>query len=308
MATLLLTHADCLEHETGLGHPERPDRLRAIDKVLSHERFAALLREDAPEADLEAVHRVHPEPYVAALREAIPEEGLVRLDPDTAVSPGSWKAALRAAGGAVRAVDAVMGGEARNAFCALRPPGHHAEAARAMGFCLLNNVAIAAFHARKAHGCERVAVVDFDVHHGNGTQAIFWTRADLFYGSSHQMPLFPGTGSAEETGVGNIVNAPLASGDAGEAFRRAWEGRILPALEAFAPEFLLVSAGFDGHRDDPLAGLNLVEADFAWLTRALAELAATCCHGRMVSVLEGGYDLAALAKSVGVHVAALMEA
>ena len=308
MTTLLLTHPACLEHDTGYGHPERADRLRAIDDALAAPAFKKLIREQAPLADLAAIERLHPEAYVEMVRAAIPKHDHAWLDPDTVVSPGSWEAALRATGATLYAVDQVMAGKADNAFCAVRPPGHHAEPSRAMGFCLFNSVAVAALHARAKHGAKRVAVVDFDVHHGNGTQAAFWTDKDLFYGSTHQMPLFPGTGAVDETGVGNICNAPLAPGDDGKDFRAAWEARILPALDAFAPDFLLVSAGFDAHIKDPLAQLRLVEPDFAWVTEKLLEAAAKHTGGRLVSTLEGGYDLDALASSTAVHVATLMGA
>jgi acetoin utilization deacetylase AcuC-like enzyme len=308
MTTLLLTHPACLEHDTGFGHPERADRLRAIDDGLSGDTFKALTREEAPRADLNQIERLHPKAYVELVHAAIPTQHLNWLDPDTVVSPGSWEAALRAAGAIVRAVDQVAAGQADNAFCAVRPPGHHAEPSHAMGFCLFNNVAIGALHARAAHGAKRVAVVDFDVHHGNGTQAAFWTDKDLFYGSTHQMPLFPGTGALDETGVGNIFNAPLAPGDGSEEFRAAYEERILPALDTFAPDFLLVSAGFDAHLKDPLAQLRLLEPDFAWVTEKLLEAAAKHTGGKLVSTLEGGYDLDALAASTAVHVQALMSA
>jgi acetoin utilization deacetylase AcuC-like enzyme len=308
MPTLLLTHPACLRHDTGFGHPERADRLRAIDVALSANIFKALKREEAPLADLADIERVHPPRYVEAIRAAIPARDHEWLDPDTVISPGSWEAALRAAGAALHAVDQVMAGAADNAFCAVRPPGHHAEPTRAMGFCLFNNVAMAALHARAAHGAARVAVVDFDVHHGNGTQAAFWSDKDLFYGSIHQMPLFPGTGAADETGVGNIVNVPLNPGADGEDFREAYRMRILPALNDFAPDFLMVSAGFDAHLKDALAQLRLVEADFAWVTEALLEAAAKHSGGRLVSTLEGGYDLDALGRSAAAHVQALMTA
>jgi acetoin utilization deacetylase AcuC-like enzyme len=308
MPTLLLTHPACLRHDTGQGHPERADRLRAIDDALGSDAFARLKREQAPRADLAVIERLHPASYVEAIRAAMPKRDYVHLDPDTVISPGSWEAALRAAGAAVHAVDQVMAGAAQNAFCAVRPPGHHAEPARAMGFCLFNTVAIAALHARAVHGAERVAVVDFDVHHGNGTQAAFWSDETLFYGSTHQMPLFPGTGAASETGLGNIVNAPLAPGDGGEQFRAAFLSRILPELDAFAPDLLLVSAGFDAHKADPLAQLQLVEADFAWVTEQLLEAAAKHCGGKLVSTLEGGYDLDALGRSTAIHVQTLMQA
>jgi acetoin utilization deacetylase AcuC-like enzyme len=308
MTTLLLTHPACLKHDTGYGHPERADRLRAIDNALAAPAFKTLKREEAPLADLALIERLHPEAYVEMVRAAIPKQDHAWLDPDTVVSPGSWAAALRATGAAIYAVDQVMAGKADNAFCAVRPPGHHAEPSRAMGFCLLNSVAIAALHARAAHGAKRVAVVDFDVHHGNGTQAAFWSDKELFYGSTHQMPLFPGTGALDETGVGNIWNAPLKPGDDGEDFRAAWQTRILPALDEFAPDCLLVSAGFDAHVKDPLAQLRLVEADFAWVTEKLLEAAAKHTGGKLVSTLEGGYDLDALASSTAVHVETLMGA
>ena len=306
MTTLLLTHPACLEHDTSYGHPERADRLRAIDEALGAPVFKTLIREQAPLADLAAIERLHPEAYVERVRAAIPKHDHAWLDPDTVVSPGSWEAALRATGATLYAVDQVMTGKANNAFCAVRPPGHHAEPSRAMGFCLFNSVAVAALHARAKHGAKRVAVVDFDVHHGNGTQAAFWTDKNLFYGSTHQMPLFPGTGAVGETEVGNICNAPLAPGDDGKDFRAAWESRILPALDAFAPDFLLVSAGFDAHFRDPLAQIRLGEPDFAWVTEQLMEVAAKHTGGRLVSTLEGGYDLDALASSTAVHVATLM--
>jgi acetoin utilization deacetylase AcuC-like enzyme len=308
MTTLLLTHPACLKHDTGYGHPERADRLRAIDAALAAPAFKKLKREEAPLADLAVIERLHPKAYVELVRASIPARDHKWLDPDTVVSPGSWEAALRASGAAIYAVDQVVTGKIDNAFCAVRPPGHHAEPSRAMGFCLFNNVAIAALHARAKHGAKRVAVVDFDVHHGNGTQAAFWSDKDLFYGSTHQMPLFPGTGALGETGVGNIVNAPLKPGDNGETFRAAWQTRILPALDAFAPDLLLVSAGFDAHIKDPLAQLRLVEADFAWVTEKLLEASAKHCGGKLVSTLEGGYDLDALADSTSVHVETLMGA
>jgi acetoin utilization deacetylase AcuC-like enzyme len=308
MTTLLLTHPACLEHDTGFGHPERADRLRAVEQALEQERFHYLAREQAPLADLAIIERLHPRAYVEMVRAAIPKRDHNWLDPDTVVSPGSWDAALRATGAAIYAVDQVMAGHANNAFCAVRPPGHHAEPSRAMGFCLFNTVAIAALHARTAHGAERVAVVDFDVHHGNGTQAAFWSDKDLFYGSTHQMPLFPGTGALSETGIGNIFNAPLSPGDDGDDFREAMLTRILPALHDFGPDFLLVSAGFDAHVKDPLAQLRLVEADFIWITEKLLDAAAKHTGGKLVSTLEGGYDLDALASSTAAHVATLMGA
>jgi len=312
MTTLLVTHPCFLLHDTGPGHPERPDRMRAIDRVLSHDIFKPLLRREAPlRSDVEEwIAEAHPRHYIEAIKEARPAPGEepVRLDPDTVLSSGTWEAAMRAVGAGLLAVDEVMSGNAANAFCQVRPCGHHAESSRAMGFCLFNNVAIAGLYARKKHGAERIAVVDFDVHHGNGTQEIFWNDKDLFFGSTHQMPLYPGTGALTETGVGNIWNAPLRPGDGGEPFRDATQSRILPALHDFGPDVILISAGFDAHRNDPLANLALEEADFAWATEVLADVASRRCHGRLVSMLEGGYDLTALARSVAVHVKALMDA
>ncbi len=307
--TILYTHPACAGHDMGPGHPERPARLEAVARALSGPAFDALDRREAPRATLEQLSAMHPRAYVERLLGAVPERGRVALDADTSLSPGSGEAALRAAGAACAAVDAVFAGEAANAFCAIRPPGHHAEPERPMGFCLFNNVAIAAAHARAAHGAGRVAVMDFDVHHGNGTQAMFWSEPDLMFASTHQMPLYPGTGAPGERGAhGNIVNAPLPPGAGGAEFRAAMEGIVLPALDAFAPDLLVVSAGFDAHAADPLAGLRLVEEDFAWATRELVALAARHCGGRLVSSLEGGYDLDALAASAAAHVAALMAA
>jgi acetoin utilization deacetylase AcuC-like enzyme len=286
--------------------------MRAIDKALAEPQFAALLRRDAPlrEDDATYIDLAHGPAYRPAIAEVAEHvaSGHRYIDGDTVVSPGSWEAARRAVGAGLYAVDLVMAGEATNAFCQVRPPGHHAESHRAMGFCLFNNVAIAAHYARAKHGAERVAVVDFDVHHGNGTQEIFWSDKDLFYGSTHQMPLFPGTGATRETGVGNIFNAPLRAGDGRERFEEAFRERILGPLHNFAPDFLLVSAGFDAHYRDPLGGLRLVEADFKWATEALNEIARRHSNGRIVSMLEGGYDLTGLSQSVAAHVTALMEA
>jgi len=308
MTTLLITHPACLDHLNPAGHPERPDRLRAIERALEQERFQHLARVEAPVAALETIALCHPMDYVTAIRDATPKAGLARLDADTSMSPGSFAAALRAAGGATYAVDEVMGGRARNAFVATRPPGHHTETARPMGFCLFNNAAIAARHAQKRHGIERAAVVDFDVHHGNGSQDIFWSDPTVMYGSTHQMPLYPGTGAKGERGEhGTVVNAPLSPGDGGEQFRAALETVILPRLRDFQPELLVISAGFDAHMRDPLANLNLLEADFDWVTRKLLEVAEKTANGRVVSVLEGGYDLQGLANSVSAHVAALMQ-
>ena len=310
MSTALFTHPACLEHDPGEWHPECPARLRAVLAALEGEAFAPLLREVAPAATREQLLLAHPAGYVDAILAIRPEAGeTVALDADTVMSAGSAQAALHAAGGAMAGVDAVMAGWARNAFVAVRPPGHHAEPARPMGFCLFNNVAVAAKWARERWALRRVAVADFDVHHGNGTQAIFGPDADLFYASSHQSPCYPGTGEAWEHGVAdNVVNAPLSPGADSAAFRAAWSGTILPALEAFAPELLLVSAGFDGHKADPLAQLRLETADFAWITAALLAVAERRGGGRMVSVLEGGYDLTALAAAAAAHVRVLMGA
>jgi acetoin utilization deacetylase AcuC-like enzyme len=293
----------------GEGHPERPDRLRAIERAFEYESFQMLARDIAPRADKMAIGRVHPLDYVEALRAAAPTQGFTAIDEDTSMSPATFEAALRSAGGALFAVDEVMTGKATNAFVATRPPGHHAETRLPMGFCFLNNTAIAARHAQAAHGAERIAIVDFDVHHGNGTQHIFWEEPDFMYASTHEMPLFPWTGELGERGEHDqIVNAPLRAGDSGEVFREAMREAILPRLADFAPDLLVVSAGFDAHRRDPLANLNLVEDDFVWISRKLIELAQKCCNGRIVSVLEGGYDLQSLARSVSAHVATLMEA
>ena len=294
----------------GPHHPECPDRLHAVLHALEAEEFAHLLRELAPEATVEQLTRVHPPNYVEALLAIRPELGeYVALDGDTSMGEGSANAALRAAGAGIKAVDAVMEGRVRSAFAAVRPPGHHAEPNRPMGFCLFNNAAVAAMHARVRWGLSRVAVVDFDVHHGNGTQAAFENDAGLFYASSHQSPCYPGTGQIWEQGVANnIVNAPLKPGDGSAAFRMAWEATILPALDKFAPELLIISAGFDAHRDDPLAQLRVETADYGWLTDRLVDLADRHCGGRVVSMLEGGYDLNALAASATVHVRSLMRA
>jgi acetoin utilization deacetylase AcuC-like enzyme len=307
MSTLLITHPACLDHLTPLGHPERPDRLRAIERALEAEKFQTLARVQAPTAAFETIALCHPIDYVTQIRDATPSEGMVRLDADTSMSPGSFEAALRAVGGAVYAVDEVFLKKAANAFVATRPPGHHAETTRPMGFCLFDNAAIAARYAQTRHGIARAAIVDFDVHHGNGSQEIFWADRTVMYCSTHQMPLFPGTGAVIESGDFNtIVNAPLRPGDGGEAFRAAFEDRVLPRLREFAPELIVISAGFDAHMRDPLANLNLVEADFTWATQKIMEVADRCAGGRVVSLLEGGYDLEALANSTASHVTALM--
>lgn len=308
MKVALITHEACLGHDPGPSHPECPARLRAVLAALATEEFSPLLRLSAPRADRDALRSVHPDGYIDEILAAAPKDGGYRaLDPDTVMSAGSVEAALRAAGGAIAGVDTVMEGKAEASFVAVRPPGHHAEPARPMGFCLFSNVALAALHARERWDLKRVAIVDFDVHHGNGTQTVCFGDPDLFYGSSHQSPCYPGTGSATEHGIaGNIVNVPLPPGTTGTLFRQAWQRVILAELRQFSPELLLISAGFDAHKADPLAALELEEADFAWLTAELVRLAKLSARGRIVSVLEGGYDLAALAQSAAAHVRALM--
>ena len=314
MATLLITHPIFVEHDTGPGHPERPDRMRAIDKALSHEVFGDLKREEAPLRDdvEDQIALAHPQAYIDWVKSVRPAPGEepARLDPDTVLSATSWEPALRAVGAGLMAVDRVFDEKSgvRNVFAQVRPCGHHAEHERAMGFCVFSNIAIAGLYARKAYGAERIAVVDFDVHHGNGTQDIFWSDKNLYFASTHQMPLYPGTGALRETGVGNIFNAPLRPGDGGDPFKEAFESRILPSLRNFAPDLVLISAGFDAHKDDPLANLQLTEPDFGWATAKLAEVADKHANGRLVSMLEGGYNLTALARSAALHVKVLMDA
>ena len=307
MTTLLISHPACLEHTNPPGHPERADRLRAIEQVLGQERFQFLSRDLAPCASFETIALCHSEHEIAEIRHRAPKEGFVHIDADTSMSPGSLEAMLRSAGGALAATDAVMTGAAQNAFVATRPPGHHAESQRPMGFCFFNNVAIAARHAQRKYGISRAAVIDFDVHHGNGTQEIFWADPTVMYCSTHEMPLYPGTGAISERGERDtIVNAPLRAGDGGAAFREAFEATILPRLKSFAPELVMISAGFDAHFRDPLANLNLKAEDYRWVTQKLMEVADATAEGRVVSVLEGGYDLQGLAESVDAHVTALM--
>jgi acetoin utilization deacetylase AcuC-like enzyme len=309
LATLFVSDPIFLEHLVPPGHPERPDRLLAIDRALAVESFAGLTRRAAPDpADDATIASAHDAGYIALIRDNVPAQGFTRLDADTTLSPKSYVVAARAAGAAVMATDAVMTGTATNAFCALRPPGHHAEPGRAMGFCLFDNAVIAARHAQRAHGAGRVAIVDFDVHHGNGTQACVWSDPTILYASTHQMPLYPGTGAASERGVGNVFNAPLAPGAGGADFNQALSTVIRPAIESFAPELIIVSAGFDAHWRDPLASLNFDEEDFASATRMVMELADRHAGRRIVSLLEGGYDLQSLADSVAAHVKTLMSA
>ena len=306
MTTLLYSHPACLDHDPGRHHPESPARLRAVLTALDDPEFARAERREAPQAALDDLMRVHPRRHLEVVLGAVPKTGHVGIDADTVLSPASGEAALRAAGAVVAAVDAVMARAADNAFCAVRPPGHHAEPQRAMGFCFFNNAAVGALRAREVHGLARVAVVDFDVHHGNGTQAAFEADGSLFYASTHQYPLYPGTGGLNETGVGNILNAPLRPMSGSSQFRSALTQRVLPALDAFRPELVVVSAGFDAHKNDPLAQLMLDEGDYTWVTERLLEIAYRHAEGRLVSTLEGGYDLAALASSTAAHVRVLM--
>ncbi len=304
--TLLLTHRDCLLHDMGEGHPESPHRLRAVLQALDRQAFAHLHRDEAPEATEEQLARAHPADYVRAILGIRPAPGQrVALDGDTLMNAGSVPAALRAAGAAVRAVDEVMAGRVTRAFCATRPPGHHAEVRRPMGFCLFANAVVAARHAQAAHGAARVAICDFDVHHGNGTEACVADDPTILFASSHQMPLYPGTGDPAFRGCGNVFNVALEPGSGGDAFRGAWEG-LAAEVEAFAPDLVVISAGFDAHACDPLAQLRVREADFAWVTARLCGVAERTCQGRVVSLLEGGYDLEALAASAAAHVHALL--
>ena len=307
MTTFYYSNPICLEHLVPAGHPERPDRMKALEAVFEHEHFNTLVRHLAPEAAAEAVLLAHPESYLAKIRAAIPETGFSRIDSDTTASPRSMEAALISVGGAIAAVDAVFRKEADNAFVATRPPGHHAEKNTSMGFCLFNQAAIAARHAQKAYGAERVAIVDWDVHHGNGTQDIFYDDPSVIYCSTHQMPLYPGTGALRETGKGNIFNAPLSANDGSDHFREAFRTRILPALEEARPDLIIISAGFDAHHRDPLAEINLVADDFDWATGKLMDIAGRYSGNRVVSLLEGGYDLVGLAESAAAHVIRLQE-
>jgi len=308
MTTLFYTHSACLEHDPGSYHPECPDRLRAILVALEAAEFTSLDRRNVPPAEQAQIARVHGSGYVETVLQSVPSSGHLHLDPDTVLSPGSGEAALRAAGAVTAAVDAVYGGEGQNAFCAVRPPGHHAEHERAMGFCLFNNIAIGAHQALAVHGAGKVAVVDFDVHHGNGSQDAAAREKRLFYASSHQSPAYPGTGAEEDHGYnGNVLNVELDPGSGSKPFRDGYERRILPALREFGPDLLMISAGFDAHERDPLCQLEVKTDDFAWITRELMAVADDCCEGRVVSVLEGGYNLEALAESASAHVRELMK-
>ena len=309
MTTRLYEHSVFLEHEVPEGHPERPDRLRALNEALSHPNFSELDRKEAPQANEDAVLLAHPEEHLFAVMRAMPEEedDIHKVEADTYASVKSLQAALTGVGGAMAAVDDVVSGSFDNAFVASRPPGHHAERMRAMGFCFFNNAAIAARHAQRKHGLERVAIIDWDVHHGNGTQDIFEDDPSVLYCSTHQMPLYPGTGKKDETGVGNIVNAPLSPNAGSDHFREAFKDRVLPAIQNFSPDLIIVSAGFDAHHRDPLAQINLVAGDFDWATGKLIDMASRFSSNRLVSVLEGGYDLQGLAESAGAHIYRLMK-
>lgn len=306
MSVALYTHQSCLEHDPGPGHPESPARLAAVLAALDAPRFAGLERIEAPRATNAQLARVHRVELIDEILANVPDTGWVRLDADTVMSPASAEAALRAAGAVCAAVDAAISDKHARAFCAVRPPGHHATPSTAMGFCLFNSIAIGAAHAIAQHGLARVAIIDFDVHHGNGTQDIFWNDARVLYASTHQWPLYPGTGARGETGAGNIINAPLAAGAGSKEFRQAYESIVLPALDAFAPQLVMISAGFDAHRLDPLANLNLDADDYAWVTGRLVDLAKRHAHGHMVSSLEGGYSLTALRESTAAHIDELM--
>lgn len=304
--TLYYTHPDFLRHETGIDHPECAERLKVIEAALRTPEFSNLIRLNAPFGSEQQIQLIHPHAHIEKVFSAIPQHGEHYLDADTVVSAGTENAALRAVGAVCDAVDQIMSEKANNAFCAIRPPGHHAEPEQAMGFCLFNNIAIAAEYARSRYQLKRVAIVDFDVHHGNGTQAAFYHQPCVLYASSHEMPNYPGTGYPTETGAGNIINVPLSHGESGQSFRKKYSNIILPALHHFKPELLLISAGFDAHKDDPLSSTLLIEDDFKWLTQELMAIANQYCQGRIISALEGGYHLPALASSVAVHVRGLL--
>lgn len=308
MTTLYFHHDDFLHHDTGAGHPESPARLRSIDSALTDASFSQLQKlTTALKPDCEQLIRlIHNPDLVDKIFATVPQQGHAYIDQDTVVSPGSGRAALQAVSTVCTAVDRIVDKTADNAFCAVRPPGHHAEPGRSMGFCLFNNIAIAAAYAQETYGLDKIAIIDFDVHHGNGTQAAFCNRADVFYASSHQMPHYPGTGNPGEIGLGNILNVPLAAGDGGIQFKTKYRDLIFPAVNAFKPELILLSAGFDAHKDDPLASIRLEADDFGWVTEQIMAIADQCCDGRIISVLEGGYNLPALAESVTAHVNALL--
>ena len=307
MTTAFITHRDCLDHVTPPGHPERVARLEAINRRIGSPEFQGLKRLEAPLCEMDDLLRLHPQAYIDSIRSRLPNRGHASMDPDTHLSPGSMKAALRAAGANIIAVEKVLDREAANAFCAVRPPGHHAETARAMGFCLFGSVAIGAMHALEVRGLERVAIVDFDVHHGNGTSELLWNERRAFFASTHQMPLYPGSGNASEIGAhGQIVNVPLRPGAGGAEFRRAMTDLVMPRLDEHRPDCIFISAGFDAHRRDPLANLMLEAEDFEWATEVLCDAADKHCEGRVVSSLEGGYDLDGLSDSVAAHVRVLM--
>ncbi|WP_332686239.1 histone deacetylase family protein [Devosia sp.] len=307
MTTLLVSQPNFADHVTPQGHPERADRIRAIEEALSRPRFDKLLRRNAPSGDLMLAELVHDSRYLSRLRDGRPAEGIGQIDADTFISANSLAVVATGLGGALSALDAVLLGEVDNAFCAIRPPGHHAEIATPMGFCLINTVAIVAREAQRKYGAERIAIIDFDVHHGNGTQDIFKVDSTVFYASTHQMPLYPGTGKPSETGVGNITNVPLDPNSDGSSMREAYASHIIPALIDFSPDLILISAGFDAHERDPLAQLNWQSADYGWLTGKLMDVAGRACGNRIVSLLEGGYDLKGLAGGASHHVAMLMD-
>ncbi|CAN1492503.1 AcuC Deacetylases, including yeast histone deacetylase and acetoin utilization protein [Rhabdaerophilaceae bacterium] len=307
MTTLLVTDSVFQGHAIPAGHPERPERLVAINRALDVPEFAQLQRERAVSAPLDRARLAHPDDYVELIGSASPETGFRYLDGDTSMSPGTLPAVLAALGSACHSVDRVLSGAVSNAFVAARPPGHHAEKATPMGFCLFNTVAVAARYAQNVHGLSRIAILDWDVHHGNGTQDIFWDERDILFISSHEMPLYPGSGAEHETGAhGMIVNVPLVAGTDGSVFRPIYEAKVFPRLLAHRPDLILISAGFDAHRRDPLANLRLEADDFAWATQRVMDIAAACCGGKIVSLLEGGYDLEGLSTSVAAHVATLM--
>lgn len=306
MTVRVYTHPSSHLHVTPPGHPERVARIQTVDRVLGEDRFAGLDRAEPPKATEDQLKRAHDSGYVEKIYAASPDDGIVSLDADTHMVKDSLDAALHAAGANVAAVDAVMAGQTKAAFCALRPPGHHAERDRAMGFCLFSNIAIGALHAIESLGAGRVAIMDFDVHHGNGTQDVFWSDPRVMFSSTHQMPLYPGTGAPSETGEhGNIANAPLGPMTGGSEMRAAFENRVLPAIRKHEPDLIMISAGFDAHVNDPLANLMWTAEDFRWATERIVDLAAELCDGRVVSTLEGGYDLDGLAESVAAHLEVL---